>query len=223
MLRRLDSSRPSSRSAPSSELRARFSFAASRANDRALASEPRWDLAELVGRFCELTATPSGAALTLAVRLVRDAQARGEPVVWVTTRTSQFHPPDLVSHGVDLAALAVVRVRELSGLARAADLVARSGAFGLVVIDLGSRGDVPIALQSRLLGAAQQHELAILCLTEKTPGSPSLGSLVSLRAEAELEHAGDGEFVCRLCVVKDKRRAPGWSASEVCRGPAGLR
>jgi hypothetical protein len=24
-------------------------------------------------------------------------------------------------------------------------------------------------------------------------------------------------------VVKDKRRAPGWTVEEVCRGPAGLR
>jgi recombination protein RecA len=175
--------------------------------------------------LCELSASRSGAAVTLAVRLVHDAQRRGETVAWIGGRSSSFFAPDVADHGVDLEALAVIRTRELpqsSEVARAADLLARSGAFGLIVLDLGRSGDVPIALQSRLLAAAQKHGLAILCLTEKTERTISLGSLVSLRGETELSRAGNGSFACALHVEKDKRRAPGWREVEMCRGPAGL-
>ena len=73
--------------------------------------------------------------------------------------------------------------------ARAADLLLRSGGFGLVVLDLMScsrraAADVPLAMQTRLAGLARKHGSVFLCLTEKNSETSSLGSLVSLRAEA---------------------------------------
>ena len=47
-----------------------------------------------------------------------------------------FFPPDAAEGGVDLDALLVVRARDLSSMASAADQLARSGAFGLLVVDL---------------------------------------------------------------------------------------
>src|SRR5262249_56189918 len=83
--------------------------------------------------------------------------------------------------GVDLDALAVVRVPAPADILRAADMLARAGAFGLLVLDVGA-ADVPMAAQSRLLGLAQKHDAAVLFLTKKT--GASLGSLISLRGEA---------------------------------------
>jgi len=199
----------------------------------ATAAAPGWDLPELCGRLVELGAPGAAGTLTLALRLVLDAQQRGEPAAWLTDRESCFYPPDAADGGVDLDALVVVRVAEAAAVALAADQLARSGAFGLLVLDVG-RARVPDPLQSRLLGLAQKHETAIVFLTEKPDTAPSLGSLVSLRcqagaARAELQPAGAGEggprpgFACALRALKDKRRAPGWTYQEACRGPAGLR
>ena len=100
--------------------------------------------------------------------------------------------------------------------------LARSGAFGLIVVDLGRGTSLTIPIQSRLLGLAQKHQTAILFLTEKSRDAPSLGSLISLRAQAGRRKIGFDRFTCELTVTKDKRHAPGWRHEEICRGPSGL-
>ena len=129
--------------------------------------------------------------------------------------------------GVDLAALAVVRPPREEDMAVAADWLARSGAFGLIVLDLGvlDLGAHAISLPSlvRLASLAQRHDLAIVCLTEKPCDRPSLGSLVSLRGDARRRRRAAGEFECELEVAKDKRRSRPWRHSEVRRGATGLR
>ncbi|GAB4264667.1 MAG: hypothetical protein Kow0092_16490 [Deferrisomatales bacterium] len=183
----------------------------------------RWDRAALAGRLTELSAAGASAGLTLACALVLDAQQHGEPVAWIATEESAFYPPDVAEGGVDLDALAVVRVPRLAQTFRAADHLARSGAFGLLVLDLGERPRMPAAAQSRLAGLAGRHDTSILCLTRKDARDPSLGSLVSLRGEAVRERRGDNRLSCRVHILKDKRRGPGWEYEEVCRGPDGLR
>lgn len=183
----------------------------------------RWEWPELAGRLAELSQWRGGPALGWALHLVRDTQRRGEPVAWVGSRRSSFYPPDALALGVDLAALPVVRPKLESEIAVAAEWLARSGAFGLVVADLGLRADVPMALQSRLVAQAQRHDLAVLFLTEKERRSESLSSLVSLRAHATLRRRGQDEFECELEVHKDKRRSRPWRQIEVTRGVAGLR
>ncbi|MCI0650824.1 MAG: DNA recombination/repair protein RecA [Planctomycetes bacterium] len=224
---------------------------------RAMRATPaRFCLAELAGRLVELAGEGASAALTLAMRLVREAQEQGEPVAWVTSDESSFYPPDAAESGVDLAALAVVRIRAAApagipsaasaapaaaprffGASRttataaaaarnaslAAERLLRSGAFGLVVLDLGGDADLALSIQSRLAGLAQRHHAALVCLTEKSEGASSLGSLVSLRAQAVRQWLSRDRFRCELRVLKDKRRGPTWSHVEVCRGPFGLR
>jgi recombination protein RecA len=183
-------------------------------------AEAAWALPELAGRLVELCSHGPSATWTLAMALVLDAQRRAEPAAWLTGTGQSFFPPDAAASGVDLDALAVVRAPDPAALARAADPLLRSGAFGLVVLDLG-KAQVAAPLQSRLLGLAQKHQCAVVFLTEKPPTAPSLGPLVSLRAEVVRAHGPEG-FRCELRVVKDKRRAPGWAHVEVCRGPPGL-
>lgn len=192
-----------------------------------------WRFGELAGYITELSAQGASATLTFAMRMVWEAQCQGEPVAWVTSRAACFFPPDAVDNGVDLAALAVVRVPEPEGIGRAADYLVRSGAFGLVVLDFAA----PTRLQdarpaetrptekqlTRLLGLARKHGTAILCLTAKPDSGSSLGSLVSLRASIARRRVAPGRFACDLHALKDKRRPPGWRHGEVFHGPPGLR
>jgi recombination protein RecA len=187
---------------------------------RDIAQSSRWTLLEIAGRFVEVSASAGSALLTLAFGLVREAQARGEPVGWVTSMESFFYPPDVAIGGVDLAALAVIRVHGTS-IPRAGEKLLRSGGFGLIVLDLGV-ADIAVPLQSRLTGLAQHHHTGLVCLTEKQSKTFSLGSLVSLRVHTERKQSSNNSFVCRLHVLKDKRRGPTWSHEELYHGPAGL-
>ena len=183
-----------------------------------------WNYAAFAGRLGEISAQHASAALTLAFQLVLEAQRRNEPTVWVTGQTSAFYPPDAAEAAIDLDALIVVRVSDNRRSARAADALLRSGGFGLVVLDLGAdtRGLSP-PMQSRLVGLAKKHRAALICLTEKETHRPSIGSLVSIRAEALRKRDRDDRYTCRAQILKDKRRGPGWQHKEVFRGPDGLR
>ncbi len=193
-----------------------------RAPDTAPVSAPAWSLTELQGRLCELGPGAQPAVLSAAAAVVRQSQAAGEPTAWVAAGRDLVHAPDLAAAGVDLAALPVVRADGCDAAGRAADLLLRSGAFGLVVVDLGPRAILSPPLQSRLVQLALRHEAAVLCLTGAGAGQPSLGSLVSLRAVASRRRVGPGRYVCEVTAVKDKRRGPGWRWQEVRRGPDGL-
>jgi recombination protein RecA len=100
-------------------------------------------------------------------------------------------------------------------------VLARSGAFGLVLVDLGSF--VPtLGVLSRLAGLARAHEAAIVLMTEKSPERASLGSVVSLRADVSSGRAADGSFATTLAVTRDRVRATPWRIVEPRRGPPGL-
>jgi len=181
----------------------------------------RWSLAAIRGRLVELSARGASATLTAAVELVGEAQAQSEPVAWLTLGTGTFYPPDVADSGIDLAALVVVRAPDVTAVARAAERLLRSGAFGLIVLDLGDKAELSMQIQGRLVTLAQTHDAAVVCLTEKPGDAGSLGSLVSLRAEA-LRVREHGEFSVTLRALKDKRRGPGWAHTVKRRGPAGL-
>lgn len=187
-----------------------------------------WTRPALAGRLVELSGTGASASLTFAAVLVLDAQRRGETAAWVTARESCFYPPDVADNGVDLAALPVVRVPETVYVVRAGERLVRSGAFDLVVLDLGTldhgrQSAVALPLLTRLAGLAEKHETAVLFLTEKRAAAPSLSSVVSLRAESRRERTSEGEFVCELVSLRDKRRPAGWTHEETRRGPDGVR
>lgn len=204
---------------------ARITWSHKMARPDELAPAERWGLDALRGRLVELSARGATAVLTAAIELVIEAQQAAEPVAWVTLGNATFYPPDAADSGVDLAALAVVRVLETTAAARAAERLLRSGGFGLVVLDFGGGGaavEVPIAHQGRLVTLAQAHDTAVVCITEKPHEAPSIGSLVSLRAEALRLHAPEHGYHVTLRVLKDKRRGPGWTRTMQRRGPPGL-
>lgn len=183
----------------------------------------RWNLAELAGRLVELSANDGGAVLTLAFALVWDTQQKAEPAAWVTETGSSFYPPDAAANGIDLEALVVARVPDKQAISRAGERLARSGAFGLIVLDMGAKANIPPALQGRLMQQAQRHGTTILCVTEKPGKTPSLGSLISLHGQAQRQRKGSNHFVSTLTVTKDKRKGPGAVWREEWHGPPGLR
>lgn len=182
-----------------------------------------WTLETFAGRLVEFSAGRSGGALTLAIKLLREAQLAGEPTAWIGRPEGSFFPPDAVVAGVDLAALPVIEPRKPMQALKAADRLLRSGAFGLIVVDFARGLTMPIAAQTRLTGLAQKHGTALICLTEKETTESSLGSLVSLRAQIQRQAIDSGKrWRCRSRVIKDKRRGPGWEHAESFSGPPGL-
>jgi recombination protein RecA len=197
------------------------------------------------GRLVELSAPPEGmgARTSTAVALLRRAQREGETTAWVQPVGGLLYPPDLHDAGVDLEALVVVHVpvaEGAAGLAKAAELLLRSGAFGMVVIDLGALeaagapGERPrpgrspkatagTSWQGRLLGLARQHEARVLLLTDKPSHADSLGPLVGLRVEPRRTRLADGTFGVEPHVLKNKSGAPVAPALDRFVGPPGLR
>ena len=49
-----------------------------------------WTLDEVAGRFVEISGAAASAALTLTFTLIREAQARGEQVGWITLAEHSF-------------------------------------------------------------------------------------------------------------------------------------
>ena len=183
-----------------------------------------WHPAELAGRLCELASGPHGSHLTLACTLIRSFQQAAEPAAWVTASRATFFPPDVAHSGVDLAALPVVTVPGPEAVLRAAERLTRCGAFGLIVLELGTHPAVPAAFLARLARLARRHDTALLCLTTTSPESETtLGSLVALRGHGfRTATAHPGYFRCGIRVVKDRRRGPGGALAATYHAPYGM-
>lgn len=82
---------------------------------------------------------------------------------------------------------------------------------------------LPVPILSRLLGLAREHGAVVLLLTRKAEDASSMHSLISLRAEARWRCTEAGVYEVGVRVLKDKRSGPGWTHTEICRGPDGLR
>ena len=193
---------------------------------------PLWQLSDLAGRLVELSGQQGAARLTAAFGLVLEAQLCGDRAAWVTCGQSTFFPPDVVAGGVDVESLPVVRIDDAKAAGRAAEHLLRSGGFGLVVVDLASSTErrrqvsspdaIPVPLLMRLLPLARTHHATVLMLTKKPADAASINSLISLRADAQwCAHTGRYDVCVRA--LKDKRRAPGWTHVEACRGSVGMR
>jgi recombination protein RecA len=181
-----------------------------------------WSLGGLAGRVVELSGTAEAPCLSLACSLLRQAQEAGGFAVWVSAREDSFYPPDLAASGVDLRSLPVVRLPDSPSAGRAADWLLRTGAFCLLVLDLGRDLELSVGLQGRLAQLARRQNDTVLILTEKGRATPSLSSLVAVRAEAVRVRRPEGDYRCGVRFLKHKRRAPGMQPGEVFLGPPGL-
>lgn len=173
--------------------------------------------------------------MTTAVACLRRAQALGETTAWVQPAGGSLFPPDLVEHGIDLRALTVIHVplpAGVFGLAKAAELLLRSGGFGMVVLDLHavssyaswSSSAKDTAWQGRLLGLSREHRSWLLLLSSSSHAQTfgSLGPLVSLCIEPRRRRLSRGCFAIEPAVRKDKSSLLGPLAPSEFRGPFGL-
>lgn len=196
------------------------------------------------GKLTEICGGAASARLTAAVAFVRQAQLEGEPCAWIQPVLGPLFPPDLADSGVDLDALVVVHVPETrgaAGIARGAELLLRSGGFGLVVLDLSApppprplpgSEDMPQktcppglrggAWQARIAGLARAHGSRVVLLTRGDEQRDSLGPMVGVRLAPRRERRGPGVFAVRSAVLKHKGGAPCDPPAELRRGPWGL-
>jgi recombination protein RecA len=164
--------------------------------------------------------------LTLLCRLILNAQTSGEPVAWITLSKDTFYPPDFNRNGVDLSRLPVIFAPDARYASRSAEHLVRSGAFGLVILQVDTERISNAAL-GRLARLADQYSSAVLVLT--STGQPSQGSLISLRMACRVRQESvptapytGNRFICELVVTKDKRNGPGRVYTETCYGLPGL-
>lgn len=190
---------------------------------------------DLVGRLVEVVGGARSMRLAWLAQVTAQVQAAGDVAVWLQTTESTPFPPDLLAAGVALDRLPMLRLSDLAAQLRAADVLLRSGAFGLCAIDataasqraLDSSRHLDNAL-GRLLGLCQKHACALVFLTPEPPDTPqqqeSSGflqtSLVSLRLTVSRDR--DTLRRLRLDVKKDKRRGPETLRAELRGGPDGL-
>jgi recombination protein RecA len=165
--------------------------------------------------------------------LIHEAQAKGEPAAWIAAGDSLFYAPDLQDCGVDLEALPIARVAGILEGARVTEHLLRSGAFGLIVLDLGDggsrrssgpagRASLPRAAEVRLAALCRHHHAVLLLLGRKPDGASPIFSFATVRAEGSIRRSAFDRFTFQLQVRKDKRHGTCWSSEEDRRGPDGL-
>ena len=148
------------------------------------------------------------------------------------TEGGPLYPPDLHASGIDFTGLVVVHIppnhahpnQRSHGLLKAAELLLRSGGFGLVVVDLSpfSLSPTDTAWQGRLLSLAREHRARVVLLTEKDEHHASLGPLVSVRIEPQRQRVGPGQFSITPRLLKNKPGLPK-PGPTIFRAPWGLR
>lgn len=187
-------------------------------------------LSELLprARLVEVSGQRACARTTTAVSCVSEAQARGELVAWVQPKDGTLFPPDLREAGVDLESLVVIHAPRHAGphaLLRAAEWLARSKAFGLVVIDLTDAlpPGASSNWQGRLQGLLRRYDGRILLLTSTAGEEPSSGPLVSVRVEPQRRRVGDDRFEVCPHVLKDKVGLSNAPRTNHPIAPSGLR
>lgn len=169
------------------------------------------------GRVIEVSEAGFFGALSVAVGWMHQVQRRGEVVAWVATGSSVFFPTDLALRGLDVEALPVLFLPQGEVGLQAADLLLRSGAFGLVVVDWGGEA-LSESVLGRLAKVAEDRRTTLVFLTRKADSDPSLASQVSLRAAVSRDP--DGQTSWR--VLKDKRSGRVQPQKERFHGPLGL-
>jgi len=132
---------------------------------------PAWGVQSLLGRLSLIVGNGSTSA---AAHLVATAQQQHEPCAWVTRKGFEPYIPDLESAGIALNALIALRLSAHQQIARAADLIARSGGVGMMIIDAPKEPST--GLLKRLSKHAAQHHMAVVIIAEKiqTPHAFSL-------------------------------------------------
>ena len=183
-------------------------------------------------RLIEISGTFANATTSTAVAAVVDAQQLDDVVVWVQPQHGSLFPPDLAESGVDLDALAVVHVPNRAAgrerppchdLPKAAELLLRSGAFDLLVLDWRPLAPPRGAWLVRLQALAREHGSRVLLLTDaRRPIDAGCALVLRIEAERRRVAGTTGPFAIEPRVRRDKRGAVTSPPTLLRDGPAGL-
>lgn len=182
-----------------------------------------FDYLGLRGQVTELASSRGYAGVTQAVELIAQAQAHGEPVAWIGSSSSLFYPPAARGWELDWSALALIQLQGVYETGRAADRLLRSGGFGLVIVDLVAQGSLPAPLLGRLHRLSKTHECALVFLTCKKEGEPSLSALIPLRVQVCWRAIDPWRLLAHIEVVKDKSGGRRDRFERTYDGPLSLR
>ncbi len=139
------------------------------------------------GKIVELAGAWSSGKTTVALHAAARATAGGGLVAWIDPRR-ELYPPAAAALGVDLGRLLWIRPPPLaSAIARAGEIVARSRAFTLVVLDLPPGVRVDDATAGRVRAAAHDASAAVLALA---PVSCVAAASLKLSVTAHEDDAG---------------------------------
>ncbi|GAC1408864.1 MAG: hypothetical protein NVSMB64_17510 [Candidatus Velthaea sp.] len=173
------------------------------------------------GTIGTLEGPPSSGRTALAARLLAVATHTGLGALVGT----EVFPPALAAAGVRLERLMIVPCSEPLAAVRAADILIRSGAFGVIVIPaLPSSRVASSATWTRLASLAHRANAVLVALGNEA--SSELRYFASVRVETAIERVrwnGPAGHFCELAgydvratIRKHKRAAPGASALITC-------
>jgi protein ImuA len=136
----------------------------------------------LAGRLSEIAGARSSGKTALALSLAARRTGAGELAAWVDG-SGQLYPPAAAALGVDLARLLLARLpgAGAAGIARAAEIVAQSRAFSLVVVDFPAAMRPPRPALRRLRAAAQRSGAAVVVLTTIPGATEGASTRLELR------------------------------------------
>jgi hypothetical protein len=187
---------------------------------RASSGGGSWRLENLIGILAEISEETACGAVSFVTEIILEAQSRKEPVAWVAGVMSTWYPPDLASRGVDLGAVAVIRAGGEDESLTAAEWLVRSGALGLVIVDVEGEWKATDAALGRIQKLAERSRCAVVFLTRKRSQEPSLGSRISLRGC--ISRSGSEPFHIVINTVKNKKSNSSSRQGRQYHGPSGM-
>jgi hypothetical protein len=131
------------------------------------------------GRIVEVAGPWSSGKTSLLFRSLAEVTRRRQLAAWIDGR-GELYPPSAATLGVDLDRLLVVRPSR-GGTARAGEIVARSAAFPLVVLDLADGERLEDAAIARLRAAAAAGGAVVAAL------APRPGAVAQAAVKLELD------------------------------------
>lgn len=169
------------------------------------------------GRVAEIVGAPSSGKATLALAAAAGATAAGQLVAWVDARR-ELYPPSAAALGVELERLLVVRCPpEPAAVARAGEIVARSRAFALIVLDLPDGLRFSDGVATRLRAAAHDAGVAICAL------ATARGAVAHAALRLQVTTAPASPSLRRVTFLLDKGgAAPPGTRADVALGRAVL-
>ena len=129
------------------------------------------------GQMTELVGQRSAGGTALVTQVAARTTRRGETIAWIDP-LDQLEPDSLIACGANLAGILWLRPQSFDDTLRAADLLLRTGGFGLVVMHLGDEVVRRRVAQWRRLQQAVEQARTVLLISSARRVADSSAALV---------------------------------------------